>query len=382
MKQHLWKSLTVSALLITLGSGTSSHAEPTHPLSLGSAPNLPGSEPLNLPETAVSESVKPRAVDWETPGKLATQKPLGKHETNLLASQAVLPATATVTKIYPHMMDGQVAATLYVENIPVLTFLGETVTQPLPPDSVLSGKTPASVPVAQMSVVSLSETEPVRQAEAVAQKLSEWVRTPEDAKAIALKWDKDLETYIIAAHDQTLVVMGKEVILPDTTRNFTQDAVQATNRLRRLLGNAPPLTEIYGKPVSAPAQEPNNTNPFPGEWVVAKALSGWASWYGPGFHGNLTANGEVYNQYGLTAAHRSLPFGTMVRVTNMDNGRTIMVRINDRGPYTRNRIIDLSAGAAQELGLMQSGVAPVRVEVMTRSSPVASDTSRTLGNPE
>jgi rare lipoprotein A len=95
-------------------------------------------------------------------------------------------------------------------------------------------------------------------------------------------------------------------------------------------------------------------------------LSGWASWYGPGFHGNLTANGEVYNQYGLTAAHRSLPFGTIVRVTNMDNGRSLIVRINDRGPYTRNRIIDLSKGAAQELGLISSGVAPVRVEVMER----------------
>ena len=94
-------------------------------------------------------------------------------------------------------------------------------------------------------------------------------------------------------------------------------------------------------------------------------LSGWASWYGPGFHGNRSASGEIYNQNALTAAHRSLPFGTKVRVINTRTGSSVVVRINDRGPYIGGRIIDLSAAAARILGVMKTGVAPVRVEVLS-----------------
>lgn len=88
---------------------------------------------------------------------------------------------------------------------------------------------------------------------------------------------------------------------------------------------------------------------------------GEASWYGPGFHGNPTANGEPYDQRGLTAAHRTLPFGTIVRVYSSATARCVFVRINDRGPYVDGRIIDLSQAAAERIGL--SGVAPVQVEV-------------------
>ena len=91
---------------------------------------------------------------------------------------------------------------------------------------------------------------------------------------------------------------------------------------------------------------------------------GMASWYGPGFHGNRTANGEWFNQYDLTAAHRYLPFGTWVRVTNLNNGRSVVVRINDRGPFTGGRVIDLSTAAAEAIGMINSGVAPVSVEVL------------------
>ena len=97
-------------------------------------------------------------------------------------------------------------------------------------------------------------------------------------------------------------------------------------------------------------------------------MTGLASWYGPGFHGNQSASGEVFNQNALTAAHRSLPFGTMVRVTNLDNGRSVVVRINDRGPYSGGRVIDLSAGAAQMVGMMQTGVAPVQLDVIDGQS--------------
>jgi rare lipoprotein A len=97
---------------------------------------------------------------------------------------------------------------------------------------------------------------------------------------------------------------------------------------------------------------------------VAQVIQGTASWYGPGFYGNRTANGEVYRPGTLTAAHRTLPFGTMVRVTNLNNGRSTVVRINDRGPFAGNRVIDLGQGAAQEVGLVNSGLAPVRLEVL------------------
>jgi rare lipoprotein A len=95
-----------------------------------------------------------------------------------------------------------------------------------------------------------------------------------------------------------------------------------------------------------------------------KASSGAASWYGGQFHGRTTANGERYDMNGLTAAHRSLPFGTKVRVTNQENGKSVVVRINDRGPYVGKRVIDLSRGAAQKVSMLGSGVAPVRLEVV------------------
>jgi rare lipoprotein A len=99
--------------------------------------------------------------------------------------------------------------------------------------------------------------------------------------------------------------------------------------------------------------------------LASAAVSvGQASWYGPGFYGNRTANGEVFRRGTLTAAHRTLPFGTKVRVTNLWNGRSTVVRINDRGPFHGNRVIDLAHGAAHELGVVASGVASVKLEVL------------------
>jgi rare lipoprotein A len=91
---------------------------------------------------------------------------------------------------------------------------------------------------------------------------------------------------------------------------------------------------------------------------------GIASWYGPGFDGNLTANGEVYDMYGVSAAHKSLPFGTVVRVIELDTRRSIVVRINDRGPFVDGRIIDLSKGAAEELGIVDKGITKVGLRIV------------------
>lgn len=91
---------------------------------------------------------------------------------------------------------------------------------------------------------------------------------------------------------------------------------------------------------------------------------GEAAYYSDAYQGELTANGERYDRSEMTAAHRSLPFGTQVEVTNLDNGRQVSVRINDRGPFTPGRIIDLSYRAAKRLGMIRSGIAPVRLEVV------------------
>jgi rare lipoprotein A len=98
------------------------------------------------------------------------------------------------------------------------------------------------------------------------------------------------------------------------------------------------------------------------------AETGIASWYGPDFHGLATANGETYDMNALTSAHRTLPMPSMVRVTNLENGRQIALRVNDRGPFANNRIIDVSRRAAQLLGFQQQGTARVRVEIMDAES--------------
>ena len=96
---------------------------------------------------------------------------------------------------------------------------------------------------------------------------------------------------------------------------------------------------------------------------------GIASWYGPGFHGKKTANGEIFDQNKISAAHRTLPMPSIVRVTNLDNGKVLpKVRVNDRGPFAGNRIIDLSKKAAQELGFVNTGIAKVKVEILENES--------------
>ncbi|MCX7625678.1 MAG: septal ring lytic transglycosylase RlpA family protein [Candidatus Sumerlaeaceae bacterium] len=98
--------------------------------------------------------------------------------------------------------------------------------------------------------------------------------------------------------------------------------------------------------------------------------TGIASWYGSDFHGGPTASGERYDMHSLTAAHPSLPFGTLLRVTNLRNGREVVVRVNNRGPYRRNRIIDLSKEAARQLGMVGAGLAKVQVEVLQAVEPI------------
>jgi rare lipoprotein A len=113
----------------------------------------------------------------------------------------------------------------------------------------------------------------------------------------------------------------------------------------------------------------------PGSYIE----EGLASWYGVPYHGRRAANGEIYDMYKMTAAHRTLPFESIVRVTNLKNGRKTEVRINDRGPFIENRIIDLSLAAARELDLVAAGVGPVRIELVAGSNPLTGNFTVQVG---
>ena len=106
--------------------------------------------------------------------------------------------------------------------------------------------------------------------------------------------------------------------------------------------------------------------------LATNPLRGIASWYGSVLHGHTTASGEIFDEEKMTACHRTLPFGTVVRVTDTSSQRSVVVRINDRGVLNADRVIDLSSGAAEKLGILRSGLAPVRLEILkTRPAPSA-----------
>ncbi|BAY46245.1 rare lipoprotein A [Scytonema sp. HK-05] len=319
-------------------------------------------------------------------------------------SPAENPASdaAVMTEIHTHQVAGRQAATLYIRNIPVLTFVGDK--------SVASSETKmgafgnengaqlvstnASSPTKVASIgasvdinnqANSTKDDPVQRATVVAARINQLIWDKVDASKITVSWKAGGEStanesqqknnqlgeqppqgrYIIKANGEEIVEIDGDTRLADTTNDRAKDALQATNRLRRLIGNASPMNEIANLPQqSSPISLPNLPQQIAGQ-VIASA-KGMASYYGYDGSGNRTATGERFNPEGLTAAHRHLPFGTRVRVTNTRNGRSVVVRINDRGPFIRGRIIDLSVAAARILGMMGSGVAPVRVEILGR----------------
>ncbi len=103
---------------------------------------------------------------------------------------------------------------------------------------------------------------------------------------------------------------------------------------------------------------------YPNKVKIGTTYKGIASWYGDNFHGNTTSNGEMFNMFSYTAAHKTLPMNTMVKVTNLLNNKSVIVRINDRGPFVPNRIIDLSYAAAKKIGMIATGTAPVKITVV------------------
>jgi len=126
----------------------------------------------------------------------------------------------------------------------------------------------------------------------------------------------------------------------------------------------PSIPHVHEEAAPAPVLQeppPQTQETAPASKPVTTQI-GTASWYGPGFHGRETASGETFNQYALTAAHRTLPLGTKAKVTNLETGQSVHVKINDRGPYVPGRHLDLSQAAAKQIGLTKKGVAKVKIE--------------------
>ncbi len=124
----------------------------------------------------------------------------------------------------------------------------------------------------------------------------------------------------------------------------------------------------------------NNIRYYPVPSAVGYSEQGIASWYGKKFHGRSTANGEIYDMYGETAAHKTLPMNTMLLVKNLENGKETIVRVNDRGPFVKNRIIDLTYTGAQKIGMLQNGTARVKIIAMTDRKPEV--TQQKAGHPQ
>jgi rare lipoprotein A len=396
---------SASASARTLGSPTVNlPSEQKHNPGDSSSPHASGS---GLPKSGSSQLViesptSPRASSFSgdaNPAKPTVVKgEVVKMGEQLPASGGALKhptpqnRTAVVAKVHSHILSGRRAATLYVRNIPVLTFIGaptsdspepeklgeqaETFPLKSTPDSTKALSSTDSPGIAVFAEFKFSsqqnesrqdalgraptpsdKSDPVWRASEIAAKLNDLNRQGIDGSKITVSPEGD--RYQIKVGDTALALMDANTRLPDSTQDGQQDALQATNRLRRLLGNAEPLSTMPG--LGSDWFDPTSG-------MIDRTVSGLASWYGPGFNGNMSASGEIFNQNALTAAHRTLPFGTRVRVTNMDNGTSVVVRINDRGPFSGDRVLDLSMGAARVLGLIQSGVAPVRLDILTQQT--------------
>ena len=336
MTKQLVSSITATVLTTWLGSAGIASAQTLEPTGQATeAANAANVETLIVSES--QETVSDGAVETASSPRLSRV--------------AIAPP---LTTLFPHTVGTSTAATLYVRNIPVLTFLAASSSNAasmdtgfITPDQVISGE------------IATTPDHPLARAAAVAYKINQL--PPETAAELTLKWNSEAKAYWVMQGEEAIASIDAQHVLPDSTKNWDQDALQVTNRLRRLVGGAGPLTmaNIVPRP-----QPQTRANPTVAMRSTGQLQRGIASWYGPGFHGRRSASGERFNQNAMTAAHRTLPFGTQVRVTNLRTGATVVVRINDRGPFTRGRVIDLSRAAAGAIGMIGSGVAPVEVEVL------------------
>jgi rare lipoprotein A len=295
-----------------------------------------------------------------------------------------------IARIHTHKLNGKNAATVYVRGIPVVTYIeseesakstsentvsdslktkGETKKNSesvkLPATTVNSEPSKSDSPAKSSDDSSenlLTSSNPIERATAAAALINQLNRDGLDANKIIPAWKNG--NYVIKLGDRGMLKFDQQAVFPESLQNQTQDILESANLLRRLLGGAEPVLEVVNAPKPKLAARSSATPALNSQ--IVGVMSGMASWYGPGFDGNYSASGEVFNASELTAAHLTLPFGTLVRVVNMDNNQSVVVRINDRGPYMHDRVIDISTAAANVIGLISSGVAPVRLEVLSK----------------
>lgn len=172
----------------------------------------------------------------------------------------------------------------------------------------------------------------------------------------ATAWANDNADYPISARDEAVVPSPSNKPVP--SRSVTTKILDAAPDTGPQVAVASPIPDRE----KALGAQPER---------VLKEIIGVASWYGPGFHGRRTANGERFNQNDLTAAHKTLPFNTRVRVTSLATGKSVIVKINDRGPYIRGRTIDLSAAAARTIDMQGRGVGKVKLEILDTPLEIA-----------
>lgn len=244
-------------------------------------------------------------------------------------------APQPIATLYAYLIDGRQAVTVYVRDLPIVTFVEHPRLEP-----------------------------PLLRASSLVAQLNQMAQGSLEDTTITLAWTEPKSgdpLYAVRVNGKELLRVDEGVLLVDNQRPV-DTALLATNRLRRLLLGAPPLpapvlpqlATLKAKTAAPPPPVPVQQQGVP---LIKASLvqEGIASWYD--LH-------PTRNE--MTAAHPTLPFGTVVRVTNLRNGRQVVVRINDRGPFIPNRIIDLSLRAAEALGMVQAGLAPVRVEVLPR----------------
>ncbi len=322
-------------------------------------------------QTGTQSEVQATNASISLPNSLSKSTKIGETRSQSL----IKTQDDSIARIYTHKLNGKNAATVYVRGIPVVTYIESE-------DSVKSTadiskdkndksnikensesvKISSNVLDANSSEHLLTSTNPVERATAAAAMINQLNRDGFDAKTIIPAWKNG--NYVINLGDRATLKFDQQAIFPESQQNKTQDVLESANLLRRLLGGANPVSEVVNAPKPQIAAS-SSFSPTLSSRVIG-VMSGMASWYGPGFDGNYSASGEVFNANDLTAAHPSLPFGTIVRVVNMDNNQSVVVRINDRGPYAHGRVIDISTAAANVIGLISSGVAPVRLEVLSR----------------
>ena len=167
------------------------------------------------------------------------------------------------------------------------------------------------------------------------------------------------------------------LLVANCAAGTTGDRVKNTNYSPRVVADGEPVPRGGGSFKLGNPYTINGRTYYPSHDPAYRA-EGIASWYGADFHGRKTANGEVYDMNGISAAHPTMPMPSYARVTNLENGRSIVVRVNDRGPYAHGRIIDLSTGTAKALGTYGAGLARVRVEYVGRAGLAGSDDNQLL----